>query len=240
MDRRSLAERYEFVSIDNLLLSVRTENALLNANIDTIGRLIRHTEKELIVIAGIEGFAIDQLKAALANRNLCLTAWKRKPTNKPVKTLPPPEPPVVSPPPPSPPPITRHEPRTVPPRPAVVPAKPASATPLTISMITREAVRVLENNLTFTEQVHRRHHRPWFAAEHNGSIGDWVFTGSGWQQMSASEVEDHLARRAEYNTFHAYPKMMFHLIEGWTIVKDKAEQDALGPDWSETPFDAVS
>src|SRR4029434_3098894 len=115
MDRRSPAERYEFVSVDNLLLSVRIENALLNANIDTIGRLIRHTESELTAITGISPQATGKLKAALPERNPWLFEHKREPTKEPVKAPPKPERAALSPPPlPAPPPVPKPPPHPLP------------------------------------------------------------------------------------------------------------------------------
>src|SRR4030095_5818311 len=240
MDRRSPAERYEFVSVDNLLLSVRIENALLNANIDTIGRLIRHTENELTAITGISPQAIGKLKAALAERNLWLVEHKRKPTKEPVK----------APPLPAPPPVLRHEPRTPPPN------------TLTISMIKREALRVLDNNLTFDKNrtlvrpaadpavaapppvpKPPPYPRPLYGNYERGSSAfvtadreGWIFRHGTWQLMRNGAIQEYLEKEKDAKPFIAYPKMMFHLTQGMTTVQDKAEQDALGPDWSETPI----
>jgi Bacterial RNA polymerase, alpha chain C terminal domain len=252
MDRRSPAERYEFVSVDNLLLSVRIENALLNANIDTIGRLIRHTESELTAITGISPQAIGELKAALAERNLWLVKHKRKPTEEPVKAPPEPEPAVLPPPPlRAPPPVPKPPPHPLPlywlvkhkrkptEEPVKVPPEPERAAVLS------PPPPVLRHEPRTPPPVPKPppYPRPLYGNYERGSSAfvtadreGWIFRHGTWQLMSNGAIQEYLEKEKDAKPFIAYPKMMFHLTQGMTTVQDKAEQDALGPDWSETPI----
>lgn len=58
--------------VENLDLSTRTNNALSNANIRTIGGLARKTEEDLLEIDGLGDKGIQEIKRALAAHNIAL------------------------------------------------------------------------------------------------------------------------------------------------------------------------
>lgn len=60
--------------VENLDLSTRTNNALSNANIRTIGGLARKTEEDLLEIDGLGDKGIQELKRALAQHDITLKA----------------------------------------------------------------------------------------------------------------------------------------------------------------------
>lgn len=60
--------------VENLDLSTRTNNALSNANIRTIGGLARKTEEDLLEIDGLGDKGIQEIKRALAQHNITLKA----------------------------------------------------------------------------------------------------------------------------------------------------------------------
>ncbi len=58
--------------VENLDLSTRTNNALSNANIRTIGGLARKTEEDLLEIDGLGDKGIQEIKRALAQHDITL------------------------------------------------------------------------------------------------------------------------------------------------------------------------
>jgi DNA-directed RNA polymerase subunit alpha len=60
--------------VENLDLSTRTNNALANANIRTIGGLARKTEEDLLEIDGLGDKGIQEIKRALAQHDITLKA----------------------------------------------------------------------------------------------------------------------------------------------------------------------
>ncbi|MFZ2831997.1 MAG: DNA-directed RNA polymerase subunit alpha [Minisyncoccia bacterium] len=60
--------------VENLDLSTRTNNALSNANIRTIGGLARKTEEDLLEIDGLGDKGIQEIKRALAQHDITLKA----------------------------------------------------------------------------------------------------------------------------------------------------------------------
>ena len=58
--------------VENLDLSTRTNNALSNANIRTIGGLARKTEEDLLEIDGLGDKGIQEIKRALAAHDITL------------------------------------------------------------------------------------------------------------------------------------------------------------------------
>lgn len=60
--------------VENLDLSTRTNNALSNANIRTIGGLARKTEEDLLEIDGLGDKGIQEIKRALAAHDITLKA----------------------------------------------------------------------------------------------------------------------------------------------------------------------
>jgi DNA-directed RNA polymerase subunit alpha len=60
--------------VENLDLSTRTNNALSNANIRTIGGLARKTEEDLLEIDGLGDKGIQEIKRALGSHNITLKA----------------------------------------------------------------------------------------------------------------------------------------------------------------------
>jgi len=60
--------------VENLDLSTRTNNALSNANIRTIGGLARKTEEDLLEIDGLGDKGIQEIKRALSAHNITLKA----------------------------------------------------------------------------------------------------------------------------------------------------------------------
>jgi DNA-directed RNA polymerase subunit alpha len=62
------------VSIEDLSLSTRTENALVSASIRTAGGLARKSEEDLLAIDGLGEKGITEIKKALADLNLTLKA----------------------------------------------------------------------------------------------------------------------------------------------------------------------
>lgn len=58
--------------VENLDLSTRTNNALSNANIRTVGGLARKTEEDLLEIDGLGDKGIQEIKRALAAHNIAL------------------------------------------------------------------------------------------------------------------------------------------------------------------------
>ncbi|MDD5152458.1 MAG: DNA-directed RNA polymerase subunit alpha [Candidatus Pacebacteria bacterium] len=60
------------VRIENLNLSTRTNNALSNANIRTVGGLARKTEEDLLEIDGLGDKGIQEIKRALAQYNITI------------------------------------------------------------------------------------------------------------------------------------------------------------------------
>ena len=66
-DKESLKTR-----IESLALSARTENALTNANIRTVGGLIRKKEEDLLEIDGLGEKGIQEIKKAISNLGVTL------------------------------------------------------------------------------------------------------------------------------------------------------------------------
>ncbi|MBI3634261.1 MAG: DNA-directed RNA polymerase subunit alpha [Candidatus Yonathbacteria bacterium] len=60
--------------IEQIDLSTRTNNALLNANIRTVGGLARKTEEDLLEIDGLGDKGIQEIKRVLSHHNIILKA----------------------------------------------------------------------------------------------------------------------------------------------------------------------
>jgi DNA-directed RNA polymerase subunit alpha len=58
--------------IDTLDLSARTQNALTNANIRTVGGLVRKKEEDLLQIDGLGEKGLQEIKRALSNFGVTL------------------------------------------------------------------------------------------------------------------------------------------------------------------------
>ena len=58
--------------VESLGLSTRTENALINANIRTVGGIMAKTELELLEYEGVGAKALEEIHVALENLNLAL------------------------------------------------------------------------------------------------------------------------------------------------------------------------
>ena len=70
----SKAEDEDFLKtrIENLDLSVRTLNALSNANIRTVGGLARKKEADILDIEGMGAKGVSEIKKALAEHGITL------------------------------------------------------------------------------------------------------------------------------------------------------------------------
>jgi DNA-directed RNA polymerase subunit alpha len=68
------ADRQELLKtrVESLNLSTRTENALINANIRTLGGLVSKSENELLDIEGLGNKALEEIAEALGKRSLSL------------------------------------------------------------------------------------------------------------------------------------------------------------------------
>jgi DNA-directed RNA polymerase subunit alpha len=60
--------------IESIDLSQRTANALVNANIRTVGGLIRKKEKDLLDVDGLGAKGIEEIKTVLESLGLSLKA----------------------------------------------------------------------------------------------------------------------------------------------------------------------
>jgi DNA-directed RNA polymerase subunit alpha len=60
--------------IDSLDLSSRTQNALTDANIRTVGGLVRKSEEDLLALDGLGEKGIQEIKRALSNFGVTLKA----------------------------------------------------------------------------------------------------------------------------------------------------------------------
>ena len=58
--------------IESMSLSTRTENALSNANIRTVGGLVRKREEDLLLVEGLGEKGLQEIRRALANYGITL------------------------------------------------------------------------------------------------------------------------------------------------------------------------
>jgi len=71
---QAIEDEAEFLKtrIDSLSLSTRTENALMNANIRTVGGMVRKKEDDLLHIEGLGPKGIQEIKRVLGNYGIIL------------------------------------------------------------------------------------------------------------------------------------------------------------------------
>jgi len=68
--REETSDEARKIKVEDLKISERTKNALLNNNIKTVGGLVRKSEKDLLALAGLGETAIKEIKKALKKLNL--------------------------------------------------------------------------------------------------------------------------------------------------------------------------
>jgi hypothetical protein len=83
---RTIEEEIDFhrIRIESLGLSTRTQNALLNASIRTIGGIVRKTESSLLDIQGLGISGIEEIKMKLNDPATLLLKEKYEPINIPI------------------------------------------------------------------------------------------------------------------------------------------------------------
>lgn len=81
IDSQERKEWFSDLPLDSLDLTTRTLNTLLNENIKTIGKLVSHSEVDLLRHTSLGKKALTEIKDVLRSRDLNLATISRGPAN---------------------------------------------------------------------------------------------------------------------------------------------------------------